>query len=45
MYVCGDPVASATAVESTYAVPIPMTVFIAPGPMLVKASIGFPVAR
>ncbi len=45
MYVCGDPIARATAVESTYAVPIPMTVFIAPGPMLVNASMGRPVAR
>jgi hypothetical protein len=38
-------VARATAVESTYAVPRPISVFIAPGPMLVKASIGRPVAR
>jgi hypothetical protein len=45
MYVCGEPVRSATAVESTYAVPIPTSVFIAPGPMLVKARIGVPVAR
>ena len=41
----GTAYVDSTAVESTYAVPIPMTVFIAPGPMLVKASIGWPVAR
>ena len=41
----GEPVISGTAVESTYAVPMPTTVFIAPGPMLVKASMGCPLAR
>ncbi len=45
MYVWGEPVSSATAVESTYAVAIPTTVLVAPGPMLVKARIGWPVAR
>ena len=45
MSVCADPVSSATAVESTYAVAMPITVFVAPGPMDVKASIGRPEAR
>jgi hypothetical protein len=45
MSVCGDPVISATAVESTYAVAIPITAFVAPGPMLVNARIGRPLAR
>ena len=45
MYVWGDPVSSATAVESTYAVAIPITALVAPGPMLVNARMGRPVAR
>ena len=45
MYECGPPVMSSAALESTYAVAIPIVVLVAPGPMDVNATSGTPLAR
>jgi len=45
MCVGGPPVMSIKLVESVNAVPRPITVLLAPAPMDVTATIGFPLTR
>lgn len=45
MWVGGPPVITRQLVESVNAVPMPITVLLAPAPMEVTAAMGFPVAR
>lgn len=45
MWVGGAPVTTRTLVESVNAVPMPMTVLLAPAPMEVTAACGRPVTR